>query len=462
MVPAVWSVGIEDGPTPALWRCPAGTSDVRPDLPYRHTVADTEQASQTWQENATVLYLPPGLAQLRDSPRLSLSERAALLFDLCPSAMVIAAALDEVRCWAQLRTVDPIQFTVDRAPAGFDPRVLASLLYRRRVPGRTPLAPTGHTLPEQTPIQLSVDGHPVQVRVERPDPAIDKRVDTAAPHPAPRVRSRTGTPPTWGDAERAARKLDTALAPGPDITPARATDQRDLLGLLAYAIASETGIPVTEVTIGQVRYRLGEADWFEDLPLARQRCLEWLYRQLWVAGHQVGALPALPSEDDLWNPNWHVAKYLARLAELDADDETLARRTELELRRDDPVTQTWIRLTRYQDHHEDYGGAEDSGSIHRWWDNPFTGTWTRVTRRADATLLARHGGWTAGTPVSIDPEHTGLIRAPHWTYDHTLRATTALTGYFVSYDIIDRDTDGIALPRHPTPIPLSRLHRPDP
>jgi hypothetical protein len=200
---SAWLVGIREpvDEVMSLARYPVGHD--MPSLDYRHIAADIRHPSLRTLEGATVLYVPPGVISWNLGPRLPLAARAVRIFEHSPDAQIVAAALDERRCWAQLRGTGPVILTV--ATSGIDPLLLASLLYVHRVPARGGWGPYGLDLGEVETVR--VDDHIVTVRVSTPDPAEDWPLDTLAPRAAAPRRGRDVARVAWVDAERRAREL---------------------------------------------------------------------------------------------------------------------------------------------------------------------------------------------------------------------------------------------------------------
>jgi hypothetical protein len=212
----VWAIGFEYPDTNAVpdIRClPIGDDRQPPDLPLRHYATDPAGTSHlVLRELASVLYLSPGLARWQRSPRLGLAERADRALAAFPAALVVAAQLDDRRCWAQLRGTDPVLLTL-QDPITDDPDansalrhgdtavsiplVVASLLWRYRISGGIGRPCLGHRLPMDEPIPARVNGRLHEVRVTVPDPAIAERVDTLAPRPAHQAHDGQVTRPQW-------------------------------------------------------------------------------------------------------------------------------------------------------------------------------------------------------------------------------------------------------------------------
>lgn len=393
-----------------------------PSLPIRYYAVDPEGTSLLrLEELAAVLYLPPGVTRFRLSPRLGLAERAERALATFPAAYVVAAQLDERRCWAQLRGTDPVLFTLqdsvgddpspDSALTGNDPavnvaRVMPALLARYRISGGLGRPCLGHHLPMDEPMPVRVNGRLHQVRVSTADPVIAERPDTLAPRPSNRTRPARLAPSSWQPAETAVHTLLPTLMRDDDRGGGPRADRRviSLCTLLTYAVSAETGQPPPAVGLRQLRYRLGETSWQEGAPLARARCRDWLYWALWSAGHQIGPPPTTPPEESLYDPDHRHTALLDQLAVLKAGPDP---------HRDDPVIAVWTELTRASavdpEEHVYSDGTSDWSAPS--WRVPFDQAWLTVVTRVDAVLTRRHRGWPTGTPVLVD-DRAGRAATP--------------------------------------------------
>lgn len=454
----VWAVGFAHLDLDAVQdiRClPIDDDEPPPSLPLRYYAADPEGTSLLrLRELASVLYLPPGVTRWKLSPRLGLAERAALALAEFPVARVVAAQLDERRCWAQLRGTDPVLFTLqdsatDAPPADGAlpakrsatdvPRVVAALLIRYRVSGGLGKPDLGHRLSMETSIPVRVNGRLHQVLVSAPDPGIAAPPDTLAPRPCDGAQRTRLVRPSWQRAETAASALVPTLIGEGERVGRKRVDRTviTLCSVLTYAVATETGQPPAAVGLRQLRYRLGETSWQEDGPLARKRCQDWLYWALWSAGHQIGSPPTTPPNDLLYDFDYRRQVLLDRLAVLDAGPDR---------RRDDPVVRTWADLTRasagYPEEHVYSDGTSDWSAPS--WRVPFDEAWQAAVALVDAVLVRRRGGWPTESPILVDeraddPDSAGradrltpaVVLAPYWVFDHDQRTVTALSGYFV-------------------------------
>ena len=457
----LWAIGFAhldlDAVQDIRW-APIDDDHPPPSLPIRYYAADPEGTSLLrLRELAAVIYLPPGVARFRLSPRLGLAERAERALASFPVAFVVAAQLDERRCWAQLRGTDPVLFTLhdsvaddpspDSALAGNDPamsvaRVMPALLARYRISGGLGRPYVGHHLPMDEPIPVLVNGRLHEVRVSVADPVIAERPDTLAPRPYSQAQPARLTPSSWQHAETAVHALMPTLMRDDDRGGGQRVDRSvsSLCTLLTYAVSAETGEPPATVGLRQLRYRLGETCWQEDAPLARARCRDWLYWALWSVGHQIGPPPTTPPDELLYDPDHRRHALLDRLAALEAGPDP---------RRDDPIVAAWTELTRasaiYPEEHDYSDGTSDWSAPS--WRVSFDQAWLTVVTRVDAVLMRGHGGWPSGTPVLVDDSGEGGdgadgagrpddltpadIQAPYWVFDHDRRAVTALAGYFI-------------------------------
>lgn len=421
-----WVVGVQ---CPASDRGPfrmvryAARPDV-PALPYLHIAADEERASLRDLEGATILYVPAGVVSWNRGPRQPLPDRAPQIFRHRPDISIIAAALDDRRCWAQLRDTAPVVF---RLPPGstIDPLLLASILYFHSIPAWrqwTPQQLLGSDL------DVIVDGKTVSVTAESPTPADERPPDRLAPRAIIPRRHRDTPRPSWTDALDQTATHSRGLSANPvEIGPL------PLWPLAVYATGIETGQYARTVTLEQLRYRLGEALWPEDWPLAVSRCLRWLIAQLRHAGHST-VLP--PPETWRLSSPLDALKTAAEIALNHLDRVTSPRH-------DDPVLATWTELTRPL---VDINPADEGSdgivwpTTYRWSDNTRT-DWTVMINRLDSLLIAHHGGFPTGTRVRIQAARerkastrgtrteTGtsdlaVIRAPLWTFDHDRRVVT--------------------------------------
>lgn len=394
---------------------------VPPGLPHdRHIVVDYDRSSHQSLGNATVLFVRPGVLRYQGSPRHALVERARMLFADFPDAQVIAAVLDDRRCWTQLRGTAPMVLTLDEP--GLDPRLLASLVYARRIVQK------GWGLPDLNGLRdhemLLFDEREASARLSLPEPEIDHRLDLDL-H-APRLRGPdavTGTKPiTWTQARTRARQLHAAWTPTPENS-----DVPELWALMVYATAVETDLHVDDVDLPRLRYRLGEATWAEDEPLASARCLRWLAAELRSAGHnvEVSDEPASPL----------TARDAALIAAADHHRQAQYRE---DPRRDDPVVTAWNHITNWTAEIESAGGGSDglTWPARQYATRPYGRQWWRMLRRVDNALLADQGGHGVGatirttdavaahrcalTPVDIRCDVT--IVQPRWTFDHATRS----------------------------------------
>ncbi|UUV32331.1 hypothetical protein NQK81_02430 [Amycolatopsis roodepoortensis] len=393
-----------------------------PALPYAHIAADERRAPLRDIEGATILYVPAGVMSWNLGPRLPLSERVPLVFRHRPDICIIAAALDDRRCWAQLRDTAPVVFTL--APdSTVDPLLMASILYFHKISsGRT-------WMPHQllgTTLDVQVDGITVAVTIENPAPADEQPPDLLAPRPTVSPRGRHTPRPSWSDAvdQAATHTRDHPLAKPVTVGTFA------LWPLAVYATGIETGQYASTVTLEQLRYRLGEAWYAEDWPLAVSRCLRWLVAQLRHAGHSA-VLPS-PATRPLGGP----LDALRIAADIALNH--LHRLTSP--RHDDPVVAAWTELTRSI---VDISPADEGSdglvwpTTYRWSDHAHT-AWTVMVDRVDSLLIAHHGGLLPGTRVRIQAPHEpamsgsgattemgtsgcAVIRAPLWTFDHDRR-----------------------------------------
>jgi hypothetical protein len=216
-----------------------------------------------------------------------------------------------------------------------------------------------------------------------------------------------------------------------------------LCPLMVYATAAETGHSVENVTLAHLRYRLGEAEWYENRGLAHGRCIEWLYSQLQHAGHHT---PNLRKPRQLAGPaDARLANALAHLDQL-ADMENP--------QRDDPVVQAWRDVTTMT---VQFGGGDEGSDGGIWpvtsnWTSKAGQQWDRLVSQVDAELVTQRGGWVPGAPVRVVgvPEHSktqhpvtgenehreyATVVEATWAFDHLTRTIEAgpPPAYFIAY-----------------------------
>jgi hypothetical protein len=447
---AAWVVGVEpQGDALALVRYPSrcGPTPARV-LDYGHIAADMDCAWLSAINRATILYTRPGVVSWNSGPRLPLAARATQMLSRFPDAVIVAAALDDRRCWAQLRDHPPVILALP-AP-GIDPRLLASLIYYYSIPARNGWTPDDLGETET----VVVDGCTIDVEVSRSDPAEDWPTDDAlAPRPCTPRRGRDTARVRWSDAEERARDIFLSCR-GWVQGPPDAGRMGGLWPLLVYATAVETGRTAEDVTVAQLRYRLGEALWAEDASLALVRCLTWLGKQLQNAGHN--ARPSTPV-GQLWGLLGSQAAAIAELLEHVGDAESP--------HRDDPVVRAWRDLTiatlEFRSAEEGSDGTTYPAS--HSWVSQVEYQWPVMVSLIDAELLGRSGGWLCDTAVHIvgRADHDrgrALVESPLWAFDHAARAVVGPPLGYVIGHIVGASFVGSTVSE---PVPVEHLRRCD-
>lgn len=251
-----------------------------------------------------------------------------------------------------------------------------------------------------------------------------------------------GLRPRWGDAVRRAQTWrhagraeqspaahrDTSASPGAaPAGPVNALVDGGVWALVVYAVAVDLGCAAGAVSLGQVRYRVGDLG----------ECTVWMWERLHGAGHQVPR-PVLPH---------HQVGAAAALESLAAVLAQLAHETDPAA--DDPVVVTWRRVTTLATQPNDL----DDGTEFPGW--AMCGLWRALPALAaavDELLVAERGGRARGeqvrllgaTGITTTGQLTAevgvvadraVVTAPAWPVDHGRRDLQSgpPTGYHLRF-----------------------------